>query len=85
MKFYLRTDFGELKDSYPGTIIHPFQGLCQGNGGAPEGWFMIIYIIIIYVENKGHGVEIKISTNRDYFKLVTMVLINDGNFRLWLR
>ena len=48
MKLYLRTIVGDYKGSYSGTTLQPFQGLCQGNRGAPSGLFPISFIIIIY-------------------------------------
>ena len=54
MIFYLRKVFGDSKGSYYVKILHPFQSICQGNGGAPSGWFMIIYIMIIYLKYKVH-------------------------------
>ena len=71
---------GYFKGSYPGTTLQTFQGRCQGNVGAPEGWFPISFIIIIYLKEKIHGVEIKTATRGDYFKLVTMVFVDYRNF-----
>ena len=35
MQFFLRTGFGESKQSYGGTLENPNFGLGQGNGAAP--------------------------------------------------
>ena len=78
MKLYLRTYFGEPKVLYSGTMIDTFQGLCQVNRGAPSGWFMMGYIMIIYLKKKVHGVEIKKAITGDDFKLVTMIFV-DGD------
>ena len=80
MKFYLRTCFMDSKGSYSGTTLQPFQGLCQINLGAPEGWFLISCTLIIYLKQKGHGVGIKTVITGDDFKLMTMMFFENGNF-----
>ena len=77
MKLYLRTIIGDSKGSYSGTTLKPFQGMCQGNGGASEGWFMISFIIIIYLKENIHEVEIKNATPGDDFKLVIMMFVDN--------
>ena len=47
-----------------GTTLQPFKGLCQGNGEAPPGWFLIILIMIIYLKYKVHGFKIKNCNHR---------------------
>ena len=80
MEFYLRTGFGESKGSYSGTMLNPFQGLYQGNEVSLEGWFMVIFILILYLIEKGHGFEIKTAITGDYFKLLTMIFFDNGDF-----
>ena len=79
-KLYLRTSFGDSKVSYSGTTLQPFQGLCQGNGEAPTGWFLISWILVVYLKEKVYGVEVKTEIIVDKFKLVTMVFIDYGYF-----
>ena len=82
MNLYLRTGFRYSKGSYYGTMLWPFQGLCNGNIGKPTGWFLIIYIMILYLKEIGHGFEIKTTINRYELKLVTMMFVDDGDFQL---
>eukprot|EP00957_Ditylum_brightwellii_P074934 5694904-Ditylum_brightwellii.AAC.1 len=35
MSFNFCTSFSQSTQSYSGNSLNPFQGLCQGNGGAP--------------------------------------------------
>ena len=77
MKLYLRTIIGDPKGSYSGTTLKPFKGMCQGNRVASEGWFMISFIIIIYLKENIHEVEIKNATPGDDFKLLTMMFVDN--------
>ena len=80
MKFHLGTIFEYSTGYYYGTIIHPFQELYQGNGRSPQGWFLIISMLIIYLKEKGHGVEFKTSITGNEFMLVTMMFFYDRDF-----
>ena len=55
MKYCLRTAYGDFKEYVGSTIEVKFQGLCQGNGAAPEGWAVISITIIYAHKKKGHG------------------------------
>ena len=61
-------------------MINPLQGICQGYGESPAGWFLIIFIIILYLKDKGSGVEVKTSITGDNFKLVITMFVDNGNF-----
>ena len=80
IKLYIRTIFSEPKGSYSGTIIYPFQGLFRGDVGSPTGWFLIICILLVYLKDKGNGVEIKTEINVEDFKLVAMMFVCKGCF-----
>ena len=45
-KYYLRTAYGDSKNYRGHKISVKFQGLCQGNGAAPDGWAVIIITIL---------------------------------------
>ena len=55
MKYYLRTTYGDSKNYRGHKISAKFQGLCQGNGGAPTGWAVISITILNAHKKKGHG------------------------------
>ena len=55
MKYFLRTAYLDSKEYVGSTIEVKFQGLCQGNGAAPEGWSVISITIINAHKIKGHG------------------------------
>ena len=80
MKSYLRTGFCYPKGSYSSTILQTCQGLYQGNLGLPAGWFMIICIVILYLEYKLHGVEIKTEITRDNFNILTIIFVKNRDF-----
>ena len=52
----------------------------QGKIGAPSVWFLISCIMILYLKEKGHGIEIKTSIKGEDFKLETMMFVNNGYF-----
>ena len=68
-KFYLRTGFWGSKRSCYWKMLEPLQELCQWKGGSPKGWFLISWILILYLKEKVHCVEIKATITGDYFKL----------------
>ena len=51
-----------------------------GEIGAPAGWFRIRYILIIYLKEKLHGVEIKSAITQYDFNQVTMMFVDDRDF-----
>ena len=55
MKYFLRTAFGDSKNSAGSTFRIKYQGLCQGNGAASAGWAVISITIIGAHKRKGHG------------------------------
>ena len=76
MRLYLRTGFGLSKISYSRKIFFPFQVLFHENGGEPERWFLVSYIMILYLKEKGNGVEIKTEITRAGFRLFTIMFVN---------
>ena len=46
MKYFICTSYGDSKKYVDSTIEVKFQGLCQGNRAAPEGWAVISITII---------------------------------------
>ena len=83
MKLYLRTYIGDYKGYYYGTMLHPFQVLCYGNGGALARWFLTICNFILHLKGKGYGFEIKTVITGNEFKLVNILFVKDGYF--WIQ
>jgi hypothetical protein len=59
MKFFLRTGYGDSKVYAGSAEGKRTQGLCQGNGAAPEGWGVISITMIRAHKQKGHGVHLR--------------------------
>ena len=57
MKFFLRTEYGDLKTFAGSSIEIKTQGLGQGNGAAPAGWCVISIVILWAHGAKGHGAQ----------------------------
>jgi hypothetical protein len=55
MQFYLRTAFGDSKESVGAKINLKTQGFMQGNGAAPAGWAVVSITIIHAHKKEGHG------------------------------
>jgi hypothetical protein len=56
MVFHLRTGFGDSSGSFGGldpTSVHPFQGGCQGNRGAPALWFCLSVVLVRMLHSLG--------------------------------
>ena len=82
IKFYLRIGSGYSKGSYYGTTLQPLQGLRKGNKEEPALGSLIIFIMILYLKEKGYGVEIKTTIIGDNFKLVNMIFVDNGDFKI---
>ena len=55
MQFFLRTAFGDSKESVGAKINLKTQGYMQGNGTAPAGWAVVSITIIHAHKKEGHG------------------------------
>lgn len=55
MKFFLRTAFGDSKESVGARVNLKTQGFMQGNGAAPAGWAVVSISIIHAHKKEGHG------------------------------
>ena len=64
MFFFLRTVFGDSKNSVGTKIRIKTQGLCQGNGTAPSGWAITSITIPGAHKRKGHGAKIVCSISK---------------------
>eukprot|EP00956_Cyclotella_meneghiniana_P027276 scaffold60862_cov41-Cyclotella_meneghiniana.AAC.6 len=55
MKFFLRTAFGDSKESVGARVELKTQGYMQGNGASPVGWAVVSIMIIHAHKKEGHG------------------------------
>ena len=77
MKFFPRTAYGDSKD-FAGSMINvKTQGLCQGNGAAPDGWCVISITILWCHKRKGYDAKFlaPISLVKRY--LVAILFVDD--------
>ena len=78
MRFYLRTSFGDSEEYYGGGEAGlPFQGGCQGNGGAPALWIAISVILIRVLKEHGHVVEWKSAISGVVVMLIGFLFVDD--------
>ena len=78
MKFYLRTNFGDSTTYYGGGEQGlPFQGGCQGNGGAPALWVAISVILIRVLREHGHVVEWTSAISQTVTMLIGFLFVDD--------
>eukprot|EP00957_Ditylum_brightwellii_P104443 7956177-Ditylum_brightwellii.AAC.1 len=49
--------FGDLTDSYTGTLLKPLQGLVQGYRPASAGWELVSTPIINMMRKAGFGLQ----------------------------
>ena len=81
MQFHLRTGFGDSKGTYGReNRRRPFQGLCQGNGAAPALWLLISSILIMYLADEGHSMQITSAITCSILSYVTLMFVDDGDF-----
>ena len=55
MEHHIRTAFGDSDDSYGNDDGPPPQGILQGNGAGPAGWFSISTVLIDILKQEGFG------------------------------
>ena len=58
MDHYVRTAFGDSEGAYgPEQDNAPAQGILQGNGAGPAGWFAISTVLIQALRDAGYGMQ----------------------------
>ena len=55
MEHHIRTAFGDSEAHYGNNREAPPQGVLQGNGAGPAGWFAISTLMIQILRNQGYG------------------------------
>ena len=51
------TAFGDSTSTYGDNLVHPLQGIGQGNGNGPGTWVAISSVLIGILRNKGFGLN----------------------------
>jgi hypothetical protein len=77
MKFFLRTAYGDLKDSAGSMIEVKTQGLGQGNRASPAGWCVISIMILRAHGKKGHSARFVAPMLRVKRSLSAILYVND--------
>ena len=78
MKFYLRTSCGDSTSCCGGGEEGlPFQGGCQGNGGAPALWVAISVILVRVLREHGHVMEWTSAISQAVTFLMGFLFIDD--------
>ena len=77
MKFYLRTSFGDSDDSYGGDRHNPFQGCCQGNGGAPAAWVAVSTLLVLYLKMSGCEARFTTAISAVMFSFAALIFVDD--------
>ena len=55
MEHHIRTAFGDSEEHYGNDREAPPQGVLQGNGAGPAGWFAISTLMIQILRDQGYG------------------------------
>ena len=79
MKYYLRTAYGDSKNFRGHKISVKFQGLCQGNGSAPDGWAVISITILNAHKKKGHGGKFVCPISQRTGHLAAILFFDDND------
>jgi len=78
MQHYIRTAFGESTQSYGGDPSKPAtQGILQGNGAGPAGWFAICSIMIDCMKAEGYGYADVSAISQHAMNLVCLAFVDD--------
>ena len=56
---------------------HPFQGICQGNGGGPAGFLSVSAPCIDFLQEQGHITHFHTALSGNTFSLVGLVYVDD--------
>ena len=78
MQHYIRTAFRESTQSYGGDPLKPAtQGILQGNGAGPAGWFAICSIMIDCMKAEGYGYADVSAISQHAMNLVCFAFVDD--------
>jgi hypothetical protein len=77
MKFFLRTAFGDSKESVGARVDLKTQGFMQGNGAAPAGWAVVSITIIHAHKKEGHGATFLCPITKFSHKVAGILYVDD--------
>ena len=78
MRFHIRTRFGDSERSYGGDVsLVPFQGACQGNGGAPAIWLAVSTVLIELLRRQGCGTMLASAIEETVLYYIGVVFVDD--------
>ena len=77
MQFYLRTAFGDSKESVRAKIHLKTQGYMQGNGVAPAGWAVVSITIIHTRKKEGHGATLLCPISKFSHEVAGILFVDD--------
>ena len=70
---------GASTQRYGGTRDHPFQGVCQFNGAGTGLWLRVFYILIQYLIQEGHTVDL-VATISGIKRSMAALIFVDNNY-----
>ncbi len=80
MKFYLHTAYEDLATFYGGGLsLHPFQGVCQGNGSGLAIWLVLSLCLIHMIHQSGSPYQISSAVSLTSIAMVCCIYNNDGD------
>ena len=77
MKFFLRTAYGDSENFSGSTIEVKTKGLCQVNGAAPAGWYVISITILRFHKRKGYGAKFLAPISLVKIDLAEILFVDD--------
>jgi len=77
MQFYLRTSYGDSDGHYGGNTDNPFQGCCQGNGGAPAAWVAVSTLLVMYLKAQGCEAKFVTAISCVLFSFAALIFVDD--------
>ncbi len=83
MRFFLRTGFGESKQSYGGMHEERLAGYGQGNAASGPGFTALSSLIVKAYLHKGYGAQIYLSYYKQLLLLSAIMYVNDTDLIHW--
>jgi hypothetical protein len=85
MRFFLRTGFGESKQSYGGTHEQRLAGYGQGNTASGPGFAALSSLIVNAYLHDGYGAQIYSSHYKQLLLLAAIMYVDDTDLIHWSR
>ena len=77
MEHYIRTAFGDSQASYGNDREQPPQGVLQGNGAGPAGWFSISTLLIQILQDHGVGYSEWTLIKKRAIMIICLAFVDD--------